>query len=1010
MKNRIAVSLASLLLILNSFALAGSGVAHAQALIELRGTVIDETNAYIQAAPLSLDDGKGQKYTATADDHGRYRFTVKPGEYTLTVEVEGFAKFAQPIDLTSKQAALFDVKLKVALAEKVEVSDNSAAISTEPDKNLSAITLTEKDLQALPDDPDELLQTLKQMAGAAGGGDDAAVYVGGFRERGQLPPKEAILRININQNPYSAEYSEPGSTRIEIITKPGADTYHGGFNINFNDESLNARDAFATFRAPFQYRRYGGYFSGPIIRNRWGFFFDLQRNETDGNDYVNAVVLDPITFLPTSYTTTVVTPQRSLNFSVRSDYLATKQHTIGVQFRHSQNESTSGGGGGFALPERGVRSSSSENTLRLSLLTIASEHAVNEMRIQLSHRESMTRALSSAVAINVLDAFNGGGSQAFSDNSNRNLDLTNNLTYTHGSHTIKAGVRAEAAQYNNLNRSNFTGTFTFGQDFERDALGRVVTGADGASIPISPIDLYSRVEQGILGYHPSQFSINKGDPFIGFSQWQYGFFALDDWKVSQRFFLSYGARQEFQTHLGDKLNFAPRLSIAWNPDKARKSTIRAGSGIFYTYLDSGITSETIRLDGGHQQQFVVPQPLFFENIPPGLESGTTPRLPTTRQKAAGLNDPYTIMGSVSYERQLPLKMFGSASYTWTRGVHLLRTRNINAPTAFENGLPVVPFPGEGPILQYESTGLSTRNQVQINVRTGFSQKVTLFSVYTLASMHSNTDSANTNPANPYDLSTEWGRASGDVRHNFFIGGQITALWGVRLNPFIIASSGRPFNILTGRDNNRDNQYSDRPSFATAGEPGAIVTRFGTFNPDPLSGEQIIPRNFGQGPGFVSVNLGVSKTFGFGPPPNNFPGMSANQNAQQGGQNQQANRQGQNQRAGNRGGNTGGNTQNRGGAGGGGFPSGAAVAAMRGGGGSGGGGNMMMMGGGGDARHKYNMTFSVTANDMFNHVNLASYNSVLTSPLFGLSNGTVGSRGPFGGGGSRRIDVGLRFSF
>ena len=222
---------------------------------------------------------------------------MAPGVYTLTVEVEGFAKFAEQIDLTSKRNAPYDVKLAVVLAEQVEVTNDAAMVSTEPDKNLSAITLTEKDLEALPDDPDELLETLKQMAGAAGGA-DPSIYIGGFRERGQLPPKEAILRVNISQNPYSAEFSERGDSRIEIITKPGSDTFHGGFNIAFNDESLNARDAFATFRAPFQNRNFGGYFSGPIIRNRWGFFFDMQRSETDGNDYVNAIVLDPVTFLP----------------------------------------------------------------------------------------------------------------------------------------------------------------------------------------------------------------------------------------------------------------------------------------------------------------------------------------------------------------------------------------------------------------------------------------------------------------------------------------------------------------------------------------------------------------------------------------------------------------------------------------------------------------------------------------------------------------------------------------
>lgn len=1014
MKKLISVSLASLLLMLSCFAPGGSGVARAQALIELRGTVIDETNAYIAAAPVSLDNGEGQKYTTTADDRGRYRFAVKPGQYTLTVEVEGFAKFTQAVDLTAKQVSAFDVKLKVMIAENVEVTDNSTMVSTEPDKNLSAITLTEKDLQALPDDPDELLQTLKQMAGASGGGDDAAVYVGGFRERGQLPPKEAILRININQNPYSAEYSERGDTRIEIITKPGADTFHGGFNFSFNDESLNARDPFAGFRAPFQYRNYGGYFSGPLIHNRWGFFFDMQRNEIDGNDYVNAIVLDPVTFLPVPFSTTTLSPTRRTSYSIRTDYLATKKHSVGLQFRHSESESR-GGGGGFALPERGSISSSSENNLRLSLTTIASEHAVNEMRIQVGHRESMSRSLTSGIAVNVLDAFFGGGGQSFSDNSNKNLDLTDTATYTFKNHTFKAGFRAEAVQPNNLSHSNFGGTFTFGQDFERDAGGNVLTAPDGAPIPISPIELYSRVVRGVPGYHPSQFSINKGDPFIGFSQWQYGWFAQDDWKVSKRFFLSFGMRHEFQTHLQDRLNFAPRFSFAWNADKAGKSTIRGGGGVFYQYLDSGITAELIRLDGGHQQNFVVQQPNFFPNVPVGLETGNTTRLPTTRRKEPGINDPYTMVGSLSYERQLPLKLFGSAAYTWTRGVHLLRTRNINAPLGFDaQGHAILPIPGEGPILEYESNGLSIRHQVSFNVRTGFSQKISLFTGYTLGMTHSNTDGANSNPANPYDLSIEWGRANGDIRHNLFLGGQYTAPWGLRLTPFINARSGMPFNITTGRDNNLDNQYSDRPSFADLGEPGASVTRFGVFNPALLPGEQIIPRNFGRGPGFVSVNLGISKTFGFGPAPNYYGSAAANTNKQNG----QNNQNGRTTNAqGNRGANQnrGGNNQTGGGAGGGagGFNAGAAQMVMRGGGG---GGNVMMMGGGGDPRHKYNLTFSVNANDIFNHVNFANYNGVLTSSFFGVANSTArsgfggGALGGGGGAGSRRIDVSMRFNF
>ncbi|MFY9574273.1 MAG: carboxypeptidase-like regulatory domain-containing protein, partial [Blastocatellia bacterium] len=142
MKRTIAISLSLLLFTVNFFWLAAPRAAYAQALIELRGTVIDETNAYLAAAPITLDDGKGQKYTAVADDHGRYRFNVRPGVYTITVEVEGFAKISEQVDLTKKPAGPFDIVMKVSLAEQVEVKDNAATISTDPDKNLSAITLT----------------------------------------------------------------------------------------------------------------------------------------------------------------------------------------------------------------------------------------------------------------------------------------------------------------------------------------------------------------------------------------------------------------------------------------------------------------------------------------------------------------------------------------------------------------------------------------------------------------------------------------------------------------------------------------------------------------------------------------------------------------------------------------------------------------------------------------------------------------------------------------------------
>jgi hypothetical protein len=998
----------SILLLLIHFAPA---LGQAQSAVELHGTVTDETGAYMVAVPVSLEDGQGQKYSTATDERGRYSFRgIKPGAYKITVEMEGFAPFAEEVSLTSRQAAPFDISLRVFIADQVEVKNDAAGISSEPDKNLSAVTLNEKDLEALPDDPDELLDTLRQMAGA-GGGDDAAIYVGGFRERGRIPPKESIQMIRINSNPYAAEFSEPGNARIEIITKPGTDTFHGGFRLGFFDESLNARDPFAPSRAPLQVRNYNGNFSGPIIRNRWGFFLDVDRREQDENDVVNATILNPITFLPEPFTASLASPSRTNNISLRTDVLATSKHTLGFQYRYN-SRNWSNLNSGFDLPERRFESQTNEHTLRFSLTTIATERSVNEMRLQLTRRNSALEALSDATAVIVLDSFNAGGNQGSLFNSTRTdgLEFNDLLTYTHNKHTIKAGVRAEAFHIENTDRSNFGGTFTFGSDVERDALGNAVLDSSGSQIPITPLERYRRVLQGVPGYRPSQFSINRGDPFVGLTQWELSWFAQADWKVSDRLTLSYGLRHDFQTQLEDKLNLAPRVGLAWVPDKKKKSVVRAAAGVFYTRLDTGITTSTLRFDGDRQQNFVINQPSFFESIPATFE-GTDRRQPTIRIKSGGLNAPYTIMSSIGYERQFTKALFSSATYTFLRGVHLLRSRNINSPLLTDEGDGLVlPFPGEGPILQYESTGLVDRHELRLQARGSIGQRYRFFGFYTLASTRGNSDLRNSGllPANSYDLSTEYGRVSNDIRHQAFITGTASMPWNTYISSFIELRSGAPFNITTGRDNNRDTFFNDRPAFANAGDPDAVVTRYGIFNPNPGPGDQIIPRNFGQNPGFVSVNINAAKTWGFGAPRGGFQGRAATRNAQTGqsagptgpqggpaqgqqGQTQQAqNQPGQNQRGqaqrgnqarGNRGGNAGGGNFGGGFAGRGGFGG--------------------MGGGFGDSRSAYNLTFSIGIRNIFNHTNFRGYNGVLTSPNFGRANSAFEPR---------RIEASLRFSF
>ena len=819
----------------------------------LTGTITDETGARVSAAIVSLTDAEGQKITVKSDEQGRYVFSsIKPGAYLLSIESPGFKTYTSNVDLTTRPTTNINATLKVIIAESMDIKADFGAVSTDPDNNLSAVNLTKKDMDALPNDRNELLQTLNEIAGVPNGG--GTVYVDGFTNTGRIPPKSTIQSIRINANPFSSEYSEPGRGRIEIISKPGSDGYHGEFGFDFNDGRFNARNAFAIRKAPLQIKNFDGEISGPFIPNKWGFLVSFERQDQRENANVNATILDPVTYSPLPFYAVVETPSLGIELDMRTTYLFSGKHTFGIRYQRTTDDAKNQGlQGGYDLVERAYNSNSSEDMMRITLTSILNDKSVNQFRLGLERNRSDTNAVSNAPAIIVQNTFSSGGNQGslYSENNRRRLEINDILTYTRKKHTFKTGIRANALRPTSLNKSNFGGTFTFG--------GGEIVDSQGNSASISALEMYRGWLLNIPGYHPQEYSVAVGDPFIGFTQWEMSGFLQDDWKLSERVTVSTGLRLEFQTHLSDHNNIAPRIGLAWNPDKKRKSVIRFGAGIFYSRFDSGITGDTIRYDGLHQRQYIINEPNFF--TPPTSFSPSDLIDQAIRVKSPNINLPYSLLSTLSYERQLPGKIQMSSGITWQRGIHLLRTRNINAPLPGVANL--LPVPGHGPILEFESTGLSNRKEFSLMLRGNPNAKLSLITNYILSSSHSDTDGPYSTPADPYNLSTEWGRSSSDIRHQFTLTGSLSLPLGWRISPSLNVMSGRPFNITTGRDDNMDSAFSDRPAFAKQGDPNALVTRFGIFNPFPEPGDKMINRNFGNGPGQIRMNIRLQKTLGFG---------------------------------------------------------------------------------------------------------------------------------------------------
>ena len=331
--------------------------------------------------------------------------------------------------------------------------------------------------------------------------------------------------------------------------------------------------------------------------------------------------------------------------------------------------------------------------------------------------------------------------------------------------------------------------------------------------------------------------------------------------------LSLGLRYETQTNIHDWRDVAPRIGFAWAPggsSKGRaqqKTVIRGGFGMFYDRFAENLTLQSIRFNGVNQQQYIVNNPDFFPNIPSlsALNGQLVPQ--STWRVDQNLRAPYILQTAIGIERQLPFNTTIATTFTNSHALHLLRARDINAPYP---GIGDRPYGDVGNLFLYESTGVLNQNQWITNVNSRVNRNLSLFAFYVLNHANSNTDGATTYPANPYNLATEYGRSSLDVRHRFVLGGSIGGPLKLRFSPFVIAHSGSPFNITTGSDPFGDATFAQRPAFATDLSRSSVrVTPFGAFDLNPLPGETIIPRNYAEGPGYFSLNLRVSKTFGFG---------------------------------------------------------------------------------------------------------------------------------------------------
>ena len=756
----------------------GSGVGST-----LRVTVLDPTDAALIIAQVTLVDANGVEQTAAVDDRGIAVFeNLAPGTYQVKAQADSFRPIATPFNVRRGDNRT-TLRLALATIEQAVVVEEQDAAGRRD--NGFTQTLTQEQIDSLPDDPDEMADELMRMAGPG-----AQIFVNGFRG-GRLPPKDQIQQIRFHTNSFSAEYHEAGMVRIEVITKPGLGGWRGHTNFGFRDESLNATNAFATQKGPEQMRRYMVNFQGPIAKGKTGFSMSF-----DGNNSYDSRTIVAQSPGGQPFNQIAVTPSDAMNFNARVEQQLGVNGQLQAEYTRRQNDRSNLGVGDFDLPERAYATDNSTDIFRVRSTNLIGKKVFSEFRFALIDSILSTAPASTSPTVRVNEAFNAGGAGQMGDRSAREIEIAQNFDFTIGRrHSLRAGVLVEAGWWDSDQRTNAFGTYTF-----------------------ASLDDFNAAR-------PSTYTIRIGDPVVRYSQTKAGWFLQDDFRVSRSLQMSLGLRQEIQTQVDSRWNFAPRAALTWNA--TRTATVRGGYGIFYDWYDAGVYEQTIRVDGTHQVDVIVQNPTF----PVSGLVGSNP--PASVIRAASLDQPIIHQMSVGFEKPLAPWADFRTDYMWTRGYNTLRSVNVNAPI---DG--VRPDPSFGNITEVQSTGKRALDRLTVAFNARYMPRRMMGMVmYQLASARNFADAPTMLPSDSTNPDVDWGPAANDVRHRIFFNFNTPIASGVRLGLNVQGSSALPYNIITGLDANADSVFNDRA-------PG-------------------VTRNSARGATQWTSNLRINKTIGLG---------------------------------------------------------------------------------------------------------------------------------------------------
>ncbi|HZN01118.1 MAG TPA: TonB-dependent receptor [Pyrinomonadaceae bacterium] len=529
------------------------------------------------------------------------------------------------------------------------------------------------------------------------------------RERFQ-PSLEAIAEVQVITNQFSAEYGRASGGRVNLRTRSGSQQFHGRISYFFRDEALNTNtfrnNSLGIPRLPLQEHVAGFTLGGPArVAKESVFFVSYELNKVLDSALIDTLVplkqnaifplpspthpdlsrleaaKEPILSTEVApFISSISTPLKNTSLTARVDHQFGAMHNAAIVYQTGRLNNLRQFGGGNRLAEALQERKRNSDAISFTDTFVFSEALVNQLRFQYSRLAPAFEARGGNKPV-VLISLNdpsvsgtlvaGSSTAGGSDRREDRVQLQNVLTFVSGNHSLKFGADVHQVRSTFIDLSDLTGTFNFAS-----------AGDFLAGVP-------SRFRQNF------QSSSTQKNLYSGF-------FVQDEWQILPQLLLSYGLRYEYETILHDPNNFGPRFSLAYSPFESGKLALRFGAGIFFNrpllrtiddftlgkqqlFFDTNLLRdpltgkvmtaeqrrafiaanlhfpETLSVDSSLVREFGVLNTDFSRRLDPAL------RIPESYQLNAGI------------ERDLGRGYSVEANFTFTRGIHLWREFNANAP-------------------------------------------------------------------------------------------------------------------------------------------------------------------------------------------------------------------------------------------------------------------------------------------------------------------------------------------